>query len=44
MLEENPSPYVRSLSPDRFLDRRWDWDEARRRARQIYETYYGIDS
>lgn len=44
MLEKNPSPYVRSLSPDRFLDRRWDWDEARRRARQIYETYYGIDS
>jgi glycine/D-amino acid oxidase-like deaminating enzyme len=43
LLEEVPSPYVRSLSPDRFLDVRWNWDEVRQRARHVYETYYGID-
>jgi len=29
--EKAPSPYVRSLSPDRFTERSWDWTEARRR-------------
>ena len=42
MLEE-PSPYVQSLSPDRFTDASWDWDTARTQARQVSETYYCID-
>jgi glycine/D-amino acid oxidase-like deaminating enzyme len=42
MLDPDPSPYVRSLSPDRFLDRPWDWEEARRSAQRVYETYYAI--
>ena len=41
LLEETPSPYVRSLSPDRF-DGGWDWDEAARSARRYYETYYAL--
>jgi len=32
MLESEPSPYVRSLSPDRFLDGEWD---ARRRRPEV---------
>jgi len=40
MLEENPSPYVRSLSPDRFTETTWDWETARREAQHYYETYY----
>jgi glycine/D-amino acid oxidase-like deaminating enzyme len=36
----DPSPYVRSLSPDRFVPRTWSWDEARRQAQAVYETYY----
>ncbi len=44
MQKTDPSPYVRSLSPDRFLDHAWNWDQARRQARQLYESYYGIDS
>lgn len=39
-----PSDYVRSLSPDRFNDRAWDWDTARQEARRVYETYYTIES
>ena len=39
-LTDNPSPYVRSLSPDRFVPRTWSWDEARREAQAVYETYY----
>jgi len=42
MHHADPSPYVRSLSPDRFLDSKWDWDSATQAARQIYETYYGM--
>jgi glycine/D-amino acid oxidase-like deaminating enzyme len=42
MLDPRPGDYVRSLSPDRFTDTSWDWDEARRRAAQVYETYYGV--
>ncbi|MFZ9854631.1 MAG: NAD(P)/FAD-dependent oxidoreductase [Limisphaerales bacterium] len=42
MLDPRPGDYVRSLSPDRFTETSWDWDEARRRAAQVYETYYGV--
>jgi glycine/D-amino acid oxidase-like deaminating enzyme len=42
LLEPQPSPYVRSLGPDRFLDTSWDWPEARRQAQAVYETYYRI--
>ena len=42
MLEPKPSAYVRSLSPDRFTNSGWSWDEARRQAQAIYETYYHI--
>ena len=42
LLDPNPSEYVRSLTPDRFTERRWDWEEARRQAQSIYETYYGV--
>jgi len=41
LLESDPSPYVKNLSPDRF-DGNWDWDEARRRAQLMYESYYGL--
>lgn len=36
----DPSPYVRSLSPDRYLPRTWSWEDAERQARHVYETYY----
>jgi glycine/D-amino acid oxidase-like deaminating enzyme len=39
-LGRDPSPYVRSLSPDRYLPRTWSWEEAQQRARAVYETYY----
>jgi hypothetical protein len=42
ILEPNPSPYVRSLSPDRFDREPWDWESARRQAQQYYETYYDL--
>lgn len=35
-----PSDYVRSLSPNRFLPRTWDWQDARRAAQAICENYY----
>jgi glycine/D-amino acid oxidase-like deaminating enzyme len=41
-LTEDPSPYVRSLSPSRFMDHEWTWDDARRAAQGIYETYYSL--
>ena len=37
-----PSPYVRSLSPARFLDGGWTWEDARARAQQIYQDYYVV--
>ncbi len=40
MLEPNPSPYVESLSPDRFTEQPWDWASARQQAQHYYETYY----
>lgn len=42
LVEKKPSQYVRSLSPDRFTEHPWTWDQARRSATQIYETYYGV--
>lgn len=42
ILEPNPSPYVRSLSPDRFDREQWDWPTARRQAQHVYETYYEL--
>ena len=42
LLDPNPSPYARSLSPDRFTETRWDWEEARVQAARVYETYYGV--
>jgi len=40
MLETKPSPYVKSLSPERFTETTWDWDTARKQAQNHYETYY----
>ena len=40
IMEASPSPYVRSLSPDRFDREPWDWESARRSAQHYYETYY----
>lgn len=39
-LTSDPSAYVRSLSPDRFVPRTWSWEDARREAQAVYETYY----
>jgi glycine/D-amino acid oxidase-like deaminating enzyme len=41
-LGRSPSPYVRSLSPARFLDGGWTWEDARPRAQQIYQDYYRV--
>jgi glycine/D-amino acid oxidase-like deaminating enzyme len=41
-LQPDPSPYIRSLSPARFMPRDWTWESARDRAELIYETYYGL--
>jgi glycine/D-amino acid oxidase-like deaminating enzyme len=41
-LSPDPSPYVRSLSPARFMDGSWSWEDARRRAQRVYETYYEL--
>ena len=41
-LQPDPSPYVRSLSPARFLDGGWTWEDARRRAQRHYEDYYVV--
>ena len=42
IVERKPSGYVSSLSPDRFTETAWNWQEARRRAQGVYETYYHI--
>lgn len=42
MVEDDPSPYVRSLSPDRFTDEPWDWKTAQAQAQHYYETYYAL--
>jgi glycine/D-amino acid oxidase-like deaminating enzyme len=41
LLESDPSPYVRALSPDRFADG-WDWNEMQRQSQLMYESYYGL--
>jgi glycine/D-amino acid oxidase-like deaminating enzyme len=44
-LGPQPSPYVRSLSPARFMDGGWSWARARTAAQRVYEEYYaGIGS
>jgi glycine/D-amino acid oxidase-like deaminating enzyme len=43
LLDRNPSAYVQSLSPDRFTETSWSWDEARRQAAHVYQTYYGTE-
>jgi len=42
LVDPKPSAYVRSLSPDRFTETKWDWNDARRQAAHVYETYYGV--
>jgi glycine/D-amino acid oxidase-like deaminating enzyme len=42
ILEPKPSPYVESLSPNRFDREPWDRESSRRRAQHIYETYYDL--
>jgi glycine/D-amino acid oxidase-like deaminating enzyme len=42
LYSEQPSAYVRSLSPDRFTESAWEWATARRRAQRVYETYYAL--
>jgi glycine/D-amino acid oxidase-like deaminating enzyme len=42
LLEPKHSDYVKSLSPDRFTEISWNWDEARKQAAHVYETYYGV--
>jgi glycine/D-amino acid oxidase-like deaminating enzyme len=41
-LEPDSSPYVRSLSPSRFMDATWSWSDARQGAQRVYETYYAL--
>lgn len=43
LLDDEPSAYAKSLSPDRFTPGEWNWDEATVQARRTYETYYGIE-
>ncbi len=42
LLDPHPGEYARSLSPNRFTDSPVAWEEARRQAAQVYETYYGV--
>ena len=42
ILDPAPSPYVQSLSPDRFDREPWDWVSAQRAAQHYYETYYDL--
>ena len=41
-LRPDPSPYVRSLSPNRFVPRTWSWEDARTQAQAVYESYYPL--
>jgi glycine/D-amino acid oxidase-like deaminating enzyme len=43
-LSGDPSAYVDSLSPNRFLPRTWEWSEARIQAQAICENYYPMPS
>ncbi len=42
LFEKKPSDYVKSLSPDRFTETSWNWNDARTQAAHVYETYYGV--
>jgi glycine/D-amino acid oxidase-like deaminating enzyme len=42
LFDPKPSAYVKSLSPDRFTESKWTWEEARVQAARVYETYYGV--
>jgi glycine/D-amino acid oxidase-like deaminating enzyme len=42
LLDRHPSAYVKSLSPDRFTETSWSWEQARVQAARVYETYYGV--
>jgi glycine/D-amino acid oxidase-like deaminating enzyme len=42
LLDRHPSAYVKSLSPDRFTETSWNWEQARLQAARVYETYYGV--
>ena len=44
LLEDKLSDYVKALSPDRFAEGSWNWEEASVQALRVYETYYGIES
>jgi glycine/D-amino acid oxidase-like deaminating enzyme len=39
-LRPDPSPYVASLSPDRFIHGNWNWEDARIASQAVYENYY----
>ncbi|WP_298207914.1 FAD-dependent oxidoreductase [Ferrimicrobium sp.] len=41
-LGDDPSPYVTSLSPGRFMEEPIDPDEAQRQAQRVYEDYYAV--
>jgi len=42
LLDRHPSAYVKSLSPDRFTETNWSWEQVRLQAARVYETYYGV--
>lgn len=42
LLDPNPSPYAKSLSPDRFKGGATQWLQDQRAAAHVYETYYGV--
>jgi len=42
LFDKKPSDYVRSMSPDRYPEGSWNWDQAQKAARQVYETYYAL--
>ncbi|MCE9546040.1 MAG: FAD-binding oxidoreductase [Planctomycetia bacterium] len=42
LFSPQPSPYIKSLSPDRFDGQTWDWETVRSQAEKIYREYYGI--
>ena len=42
LMERDPSDYVKSLSPDRFTEKSWNWEQACKEAQHVYETYYGV--
>jgi glycine/D-amino acid oxidase-like deaminating enzyme len=41
-LQPDPSPYVRSMSPARFLPPSSDWEAARAQATRVYQDYYSL--